>query len=174
MYLQSISCRKPEESQRYISRDTITMKKISQVTRISLRTLYRRFDELELGGYLTRDDKNIILPVPSQFFLVPQETLEYMFLNLNMESNIFKIYAWIGCRNQIHPNNVIFTQNYMLDEVLGENSRSQAAQRKFKLNVDILIKLGLINIKKVKTAKGNLVCQVTHFSSTIVIDDNLK
>lgn len=174
MYLQYISQRNSEEQHRYVCRSNLSLKTISANLKISVSTVQRRLAELEGECLITKDDKYIVLSVPHRYFLLPQKTLEFMFDNgLHLEPNLFKILSWIGDRNKIFPNKVYLTQNLML-ELLGENKKSTAAARKFKHNLQLLIKLGFFKIAIEKSNNGNLVMRAYDFQTEIKLDNTVE
>lgn len=170
MFLQSISKRKEDEDHRYVVKSEINISEIANgkgsLLSISRQTYYNKLNDLKAAGFVTEDDNYYILPTPEVFFLIPHDTLVYL-LDNGVNEGVFKLFAWLGNREKIMSGNVIFSENVLIEEVLGANKTSTPQHRRVQNNLDLLSRLGLIRCIRQETAKGNMVYKMILFSTTI-------
>lgn len=170
MFLQSISKRREDEDHRYTIKSEINISEIANgkgsLLSISRQTYYNRLNDLKAAGFVIEDESYYKLPTPEMFFLIPHDTLVYL-LDNGVNEGVFKLFAWLGNRERIMSGNVIFSENVLIEEVLGTNKTSTPQHRRVQNNLDLLSRLGLIRCVRQETAKGNMVYKMTHFSTAI-------
>lgn len=176
MFLQSMSKRKEGEDHRYIVKSELNVSEITgkgNLLNISRATFYNKVNDLKSAGFLKENTDYYILPNQDRFFLIPNDTLTYLLSN-GINEGVFKIIAFLGDRNKIMSGNVIFSENVLIEEVLGCNKKSMVQHKRVQANLDLLSRLGLIRCVSQETKNGNYVYKMTHFSSTIGALDNIN
>lgn len=169
MFLQSISNKSEKETHRYVAKSKINVSELTgkgSLLGISRATFYNKLKDLTEAGFVKEDPDYYILPLQERFFLIPHETLSYLLHN-GVNEGVFKIFAFLGDRNKIMKGNVVFSENILIENVLGCNKTSTVQHKRVQANLDLLSRLGLIRCISQETAKGNRVYRMTHFDTKI-------